>query len=177
MKNKIISSIIASVVAITTITSVACTTLNNQDNFQVISNSNMVLYDDNMDYISTINDYITNDKELSDMEYKKAVYMYLYNTNVSMDEYKSELHTLLLCSINPSCVDNFDTLFVNLINALNNKNLNVQVREELSRVYLPLAAYFHELECNDPSHLKNYNPDINVYECDTLKEEYRKRSR
>lgn len=178
MNKKIISSIIASIIAITAITSVACTNVKAKDNTQVLAYSNIDLYDKSMDYINVINDYILNDKDLSETEYKSAVYMFLCNTNVPIDEYRNELHLMLLASINPSCVENFDTLFANLIKALDNENLNKQVKQEIARVYLPLAAYFHELECNDSSHIKNYNPDKDIYKCNELNAEYnRKRSR
>lgn len=138
------------------------------------------LYDENIDYIATINDYLNNNKDLSDLEYKKAVYMLLNNTNIPMDTYNEELKTLLMLSVNPSCVDSFDEIFSNLITASKTRGLNPSFSYEIARLYLPLAAYEHELECDDPSHIANYNPDYDIYRCTNLEElykEYNKRSK
>ncbi len=182
--------IISTVLALATITNMSgCTKIDDTNTQKITSKvesepstmtAYMELYDNEMDYTKIINDYLINNKDLSSMEYKKAVYMLLSNTDTPMNVYLEELRTLLMLNINPSCNESFNELFANLINAAQSAPLDATIKYEIARLYLPLAAYYHELECNDQSHLENYNPDEDIYSCTNLEElleEYNKRSR
>lgn len=130
------------------------------------------LYDANMDYISVINDYLDNNKDLSNIEYVKAVYMLLYNSNVEMNNYLDELNTMLICNQNPTCVsmEEWEETFSNLIKVSKTKGLTMEASYELGRLVLPLAAYIHSMNCEYCN--GSFNPDIEIYNCSSLNNKY-----
>lgn len=124
------------------------------------------LYDDNIDYINVINDYLSNYKDLKDIMYIKSVYMLLYNSDVEITKYLEELNTMLDFNQRVTCcdIDEWKKKFNNLIKVSQTKDLSRDAYESLGRLVLPLAAYTHTLncpECEEVYGLENgsYNPD------------------
>ncbi len=134
------------------------------------SEFNNLLYDNEIDYINIINDYLDNNKDLANIEYNKAVYMLLYNSNVDMNLYLDELNTILMYNQVPSDIskDNWNESLANLITVSKTKGLTSDASLELGRLVLPLAAYIHAISC--PENCTGlYNPDTGMsYECPVL---------
>lgn len=182
MYKKIINLVIAVVVLNSLVNTIAKAQETNSNNYEVeVSNISMIdtkqeimnlsvedklymyLYNDKIDYMTIINNYMDG-KRVRKIDYLQAVYMLLYNTDVSMSEYLEEFNKLLLISQNPSCIseDMWEKLFKNLINAYKDCL-------SISEMYLYLAAFSHELSCNNQEHPVNYDILIDSkYTCSDL---------
>lgn len=123
------------------------------------------LYDENIDYELVIKTYLNNyDKRIElKNDYLRAIYMLMINSNVSMETYLQELHTMTVMQQIPSCVseDVWNESFKNLI-ALDPNCIS------LFDMFSEFAIYVHGLICEE-EHVLN---DFYCYSCPDLEEEY-----
>ena len=119
------------------------------------------LYDENIDYNTVINTYLNtnfNARENLKNDYLRAIYMYLLSTGVPMETYIKELNNVIVLQQNPSdCHMSWDEAFHNL-------SLTLKDYPSLFDMYIDLAIFTHELECE----CKHEINDLGIYTCPKL---------
>ncbi len=131
-----------------------------------ISLLNANLYTIDINYQDVIRTYLETDyseREQLDLNYIKALYMLLYNTNIPMTNYLKELNTMAIMQQIPTCVpeDIWNKEFANLLTNFDYEN------ESLFEKFGPLAYYVHVLKCEEEHNLNIYGG----YTCPNLDKE------
>jgi len=123
------------------------------------------LYDENIDYKLVIKTYLEDYDNRSNLknEYLRAIYMLMINSDVSMETYLKELHTMTLMQQIPMCVpeDIWYESFGNLIE-LDPECLS------LFDMFSEFAIFVHDLQCEEEHTLNEFD----CYTCPKLEEEY-----